>query len=699
MADQKLQITITADNKEAIEKIQEVAKTLDGVTTSTGKAASGNKGLATEVFKGVASWDMLKQAAKGASDFIMESVQASIAAESKMNLVRAAVESTGASYDQVGPQIEAFGQKMARMGRDDEDAALAAAKLGKMMGGDFTKGMQLAKLASDLTSSGVGTFEDNVDNLSKVLIGKGARALMEYKINLDENATTQEQLDAITKKVTRTTEEFANSTEGKIAVAQEAWSNFKEEIGKGFLTAISGAISENEVMNDSLDRTNEAARLGKVMVYSLTNIVVAAANGFVMLGKGIAAVVDGLIGMFEIIARKKSFSDLKNEMNALADDVESSWKKMKEAMNNALDPVDAIKKQEELDKKLQESAKQRQADQIKVTNANKGAADSYGKIQDAIVKLGDTYKDLQSKGSDALAQLADDQTEKLKTIRDEIKKTEDSVNDLTASFNQQKADDNKSIAEQIVATQQEVADIQKKLAGEVSDEERKQLMEKLQANQQSLLSNADFIKSIDTEVQAAKKRAAESDLQRAIDDYMAKRKMAQQEFDDKMQKLKDQLAAEKLNELSTLALYAEKEIMIKDMMAQATVDYQNTMNNHVRITAESVSKEIDLLNQLASAMSTVRSGSISQLSTVQLNLAGKRASGGSVNSGEAYLIGEQGPEVLVPGQSGTVIPNGKLGAGGTTININISGNTLLDQRAAEKIGDLIVKKLKLNVRL
>ena len=91
MADQKLQITITADNKEAIEKIQEVAKTLDGVTTSTGKAASGNKGLATEVFKGVASWDMLKQAAKGASDFIMESVQASIAAESKMNLVRAAV--------------------------------------------------------------------------------------------------------------------------------------------------------------------------------------------------------------------------------------------------------------------------------------------------------------------------------------------------------------------------------------------------------------------------------------------------------------------------------------------------------------------------------------------------------------------------------------------------------------------------------
>ena len=36
-----------------------------------------------------------------------------------------------------------------------------------------------------------------------------------------------------------------------------------------------------------------------------------------------------------------------------------------------------------------------------------------------------------------------------------------------------------------------------------------------------------------------------------------------------------------------------------------------------------------------------------------------RAAGGPVNAGQPYLVGEQGPEVIVPNGSGTVIPNGQ----------------------------------------
>jgi hypothetical protein len=43
-------------------------------------------------------------------------------------------------------------------------------------------------------------------------------------------------------------------------------------------------------------------------------------------------------------------------------------------------------------------------------------------------------------------------------------------------------------------------------------------------------------------------------------------------------------------------------------------------------------------------------------------LAGKRASGGSVAGGKPYLIGERGPEVMVPGRSGTVVPAHALAA-------------------------------------
>ena len=39
-----------------------------------------------------------------------------------------------------------------------------------------------------------------------------------------------------------------------------------------------------------------------------------------------------------------------------------------------------------------------------------------------------------------------------------------------------------------------------------------------------------------------------------------------------------------------------------------------------------------------------------------------RAHGGPVEEGRPYLVGEEGPELVVPNQNGTVIPNGALGA-------------------------------------
>ena len=51
-----------------------------------------------------------------------------------------------------------------------------------------------------------------------------------------------------------------------------------------------------------------------------------------------------------------------------------------------------------------------------------------------------------------------------------------------------------------------------------------------------------------------------------------------------------------------------------------------------------------------------------------------RASGGPISANQPYVVGEQGPEVIVPGQSGTVIPNNKLGAGSTNVNVNVTSS-------------------------
>jgi tape measure domain-containing protein len=54
-----------------------------------------------------------------------------------------------------------------------------------------------------------------------------------------------------------------------------------------------------------------------------------------------------------------------------------------------------------------------------------------------------------------------------------------------------------------------------------------------------------------------------------------------------------------------------------------------------------------------------------------------RANGGPVTGGSTYLVGERGPELFVPGRSGSIVPNDKLGGGGSTsvvVNVDASGS-------------------------
>jgi phage-related protein len=55
-----------------------------------------------------------------------------------------------------------------------------------------------------------------------------------------------------------------------------------------------------------------------------------------------------------------------------------------------------------------------------------------------------------------------------------------------------------------------------------------------------------------------------------------------------------------------------------------------------------------------------------------LGFGGGRAMGGPVSANTAYVVGERGPELFVPGKSGTIVPNGG-GGRGATINLTVNG--------------------------
>jgi len=51
------------------------------------------------------------------------------------------------------------------------------------------------------------------------------------------------------------------------------------------------------------------------------------------------------------------------------------------------------------------------------------------------------------------------------------------------------------------------------------------------------------------------------------------------------------------------------------------------------------------------------------------------ADGGSVSGSKPIIVGERGPEIFAPGASGTIIPNDKIGGGGSTTNVTLNITT------------------------
>jgi hypothetical protein len=63
---------------------------------------------------------------------------------------------------------------------------------------------------------------------------------------------------------------------------------------------------------------------------------------------------------------------------------------------------------------------------------------------------------------------------------------------------------------------------------------------------------------------------------------------------------------------------------------------------------------------------------------------GGRATGGAVVPGQYYVVGENGPEVLVPNNAGTIIPNRSLSSGGGG---NVSVSVAVDASGSRVSGD------------
>jgi TP901 family phage tail tape measure protein len=76
-------------------------------------------------------------------------------------------------------------------------------------------------------------------------------------------------------------------------------------------------------------------------------------------------------------------------------------------------------------------------------------------------------------------------------------------------------------------------------------------------------------------------------------------------------------------------------------------------------------------------------------SSFGMGLLPGRAKGGPVSSGQTYMVGERGPELFVPGRSGTIVANDKMGGGNTNVVVNVDakGSSVEgDEQGANQLG-------------
>lgn len=152
-----------------------------------------------------------------------------------------------------------------------------------------------------------------------------------------------------------------------------------------------------------------------------------------------------------------------------------------------------------------------------------------------------------------------------------------------------------------------------------------------------------------------------------------------------------QIIIQTVNEVANMiAFFAKLATFITNVLVKAFEVVTQTLDS----IANTILKIIDLA---ARAFNALKSLAHIPGGAIIKGLIPGLATGGPVTANQPFIVGERGPELFVPSQSGNIVPNNKLG-GGSNVTFNITG-TFLSEDAAEQMAEKLMRILKLELRI
>jgi hypothetical protein len=155
---------------------------------------------------------------------------------------------------------------------------------------------------------------------------------------------------------------------------------------------------------------------------------------------------------------------------------------------------------------------------------------------------------------------------------------------------------------------------------------------------------------------------------------------------------------DQINSMDELNRVAEMQKQIADSIKSSMedafmgiVDGTSSVKDAFRSMAADIIKELYrvlVVQQMVGQLGTATQAGTGLLGGIG-RLFGMRAMGGPVTGGKPYMVGERGPEMIVPSRNGNVIANNQLGGGGVTVNQTINITTGVQQTVRAEIRSLM----------
>jgi len=313
--------------------------------------------------------------------------------------------------------------------------------------------------------------------------------------------------------------------------------------------------------------------------------------------------------------------------------------------------------------------------------------DLTSEVREELDSLTKEYKSFSRNVDDTLYELSETHENNINKLTADITKLQQELVNTTKSFSQDKEKDDMSIAESFVNNQERINEIQNELQNELSHNRRKTLEDELMDRQAVELENAELIASIQDEMAEIKRQNALTDIEREVEDYYARREIAENEYNETVARLNAEISAVQNKIYQEQQLYSQKREFIIAQQLEASKEITKILNDNVNATKEAISKEIEYYKELARVIAEARGASSSGLNRIQ----NFQSVNDAIISPKGDIITTHPDDYLIA----TKNPSSLGGGGGVVVNVygDVSGDELID-----KVSQALMKNLRSDLK-